>query len=129
MVFSAGMRGLGLALVLGRVVLIQSIVLSGVGSAPGLQATPGVSTADDTTGLQEDGGYVLTQHDREYVDYTWDRSTKAEQRAACSLFKDGVSDADMELVIGRVEEQGNPVPEEWEASFRARFECTAVTYC
>jgi hypothetical protein len=105
------------------------VLLGAVGNAPVLQATPGVSTADDTTGLQEDGGYVLTPHDKEYVDYTWDRATSAQRRAYCVAFGDGLSDAEMDDWRSRVEDYGLPFTEEAEANVRARAEYMVATYC
>lgn len=99
------------------------------GAARDLQATPASPTVDDTTRQQEDGGYILTPHDKEYVDYTWDRLTKAQRRYICGLIADGVSDAEMEEWMGGVEEEGIPVTEEAEANSRARFEYMAATYC
>ena len=131
-VLSAGMRGLGLAaLVLGGIVLVSSMSLLGALGAGRDQdeVPPHASSTGTTRTPQENGGYILTQHDKEYVDYTWDRSTPAQRRVVCAQIVDGVSDAEMEKWIGRVEEQGFPVTEEYEANFRARFEYMAATYC
>jgi hypothetical protein len=126
------MRGFGLAaLVLGGIVLVSSISLLGALGASRDQdeVPPHASSTGTTPPPQEDGGYTLSQHDKEYADYTWDRSTPAQRRAVCAQIGDGVSDAEMEEWIGEVEEQGIPVTEEDEANFRARFEYTAATYC
>lgn len=130
-VLSAGMSGLGLAaLVLGGIVLVSSIFLHGAtGAGRDFQVPPPASPAATTPPPQEDGGYILTPSDKEYVDLTWDRTTKAQRRAVCALLVDGVSDAEMEDWLGGVEEQGIPVSEEEEANVRARFEYMAATYC
>jgi hypothetical protein len=130
-VLSAGMRGFGLAaLVLGGIVFISSITLFGaLGAAHDLQATPPSTTVDDTSGLQEDGRYVLSQHDKDNVDYTWDRSTKAQQRAICAHFGDGLSDAEMDDWRSWAKEYGLPVTEDLEANMRARAEYLVDTYC
>ena len=100
------------------------------GAASDLDEVPPPASATGTTPQpQEDGGYILTQHDKETADYSWDRSTPAQRRVLSAQIGDGVSDAEMETWIGEVEEQGIPVTEGMKANFRARFEYTAATYC
>jgi hypothetical protein len=99
------------------------------GAGRDLQATPPSPTVDDTTGQQEDGGYILSPHDKEYVDYTWDRAAKAQRRAACVAFGDGLSDAEMDEARSQVEEYGLPFTEEVEANVRARAAYMVATYC
>ena len=79
--------------------------------------------------MQEDGGYTLSQHDKEYVDNTWDRSTPAQRRAQCAYFVDGLSDAEMDDWRGRMEELGVPVTEDLEANMPARADYLVATYC
>jgi hypothetical protein len=71
---------------------------------------------------QENGGCTLSQHDKEHVDYTWDRSTPAQRKAQCAHFADGLSDAEMHDWRSAAEEYGLPATEEEEANFRARAE-------
>jgi hypothetical protein len=99
------------------------------GAGRDLQVLPPASHTGTTPPPGEVGGYTLTPHDKEYVDYTWDRSTKAQRRAICVTIKDGLSDAEMDDWRSRVEEHGLPVTEEAEANVRARAEYMAATYC
>jgi hypothetical protein len=131
-VLSAGMRGFGLAaLVLGGIVLVSSISLLGaLGASRDQDEVPTHAPSTGTTPPpQEEGGYTLSQHDKEHVDYTWDRSTPAQRRAACVKFSDGLSEAEMDDWRSLAEEYGLPVTEDEEANFRARAEYMVATYC
>jgi hypothetical protein len=131
-VLSAGMRGFGLAaLVLGGIVLVSSISLLGaLGASRDQDEVPTHAPSTGTTPLpQEDGGYILTQHDKEYVDYTWDRSTPAQRRAQCAHFADGISDAEIDDLRSASEAHGISFTEDLEANVRARAEYMVATYC
>ena len=93
------------------------------------EVPPPASSTGTTPPPQEDGRYILTQHDKDNADYTWDRTTKAQRRTFCARVGDGITDAELEEWMGVVEEQGIPLTEEMKANFRARFENTAATYC
>lgn len=53
------------------------------GAASDLDEVPSPASATGTTPQpQEDSEYILTQHDRDNADYTWDRTTKAQRPSA-----------------------------------------------
>jgi hypothetical protein len=93
------------------------------------EAPPPVSATGTTPPPQEDGGYTLSQHDKENVDYTWDRGTEAQRRAWCVHFRDGLSDAELDEWRSASEEYGVPFTEDLEANVRARAEYMVATYC
>jgi hypothetical protein len=82
----------------GGIVLVSSISLLGALGASGDQdeAPPHASSTGTTPPPQEDGGYILTQHDKDYADFTWDRTTKAKQRTFCARVGDGITHAELE---------------------------------
>lgn len=138
-VLSAGMTGFGLAaLVLGGIVVVSSITLFGaLGASGDLQVTPRVPTVDDTTGRQGDGGYMLTPHDKQWIEASWRRRSEAEQRAICAVLRDGVSDAELQAAARQLEEaarrglvEGIPTEEtEVHAYLRAGYAYTETEFC
>jgi hypothetical protein len=93
---SAGMTGFGSAvLVLVGIVLILSMTTFGVLGASRDQVSPHIPSVDETTG-PADGGYILTPSDKQWIEATWRRRSEAEQRRACAVIRDGVSDAELQ---------------------------------
>jgi hypothetical protein len=138
-VLSAGMTGFGLAaVVLGGITLVSSMTLFGaLGASPDLQVTPRIPTVDDSTGPQEDGGYVLTPQDKQFIEASWRRQSEAERRYACAAIRDGVSDAELQYAYWTLQQiprrglaEGIPTEEtEALAYLRAGWAYTATELC
>jgi hypothetical protein len=135
---SAGMTGFGLAaLVIGGTVLISSMTLFGaLGASRDLEVTPPITTID-ATGPQENGGYILTPQDKQWIEASWRRRSEAGQRHACAAIRDGLSGAELQDAYRKLQQvprlglaQGIPTGETEALAFlRAGYAYTEIELC